>query len=612
MAVEFGKYQLLQKIGSGGMGQIFLARTVGTQDFEKLVVIKRLLPHLSEDEEFLSMFLDEARIAARFNHPNLIQIFELGDFADAHYLAMEYVAGENLRELDRYLRGVAKQTLPLGMACRIVADAAAGLAYAHNARDAQGRPLSLVHRDVSPQNILVGFDGAVKLIDFGVAKAAGKAQSTATGVLRGKYSYMSPEQADGGPLDARSDVFSLGVVFWELLTGKRLFKGDSELTTLRLVTACQVPLPSKMSSSLPLADGLVMKALAKDPDQRYPDAAAFRLALEDFILEQRLQASSAHLATFMHGLYKDRIAALEDPAALDQLHSLGELEPGAPPPSGSHKTEVLEPTGEPSVSRSRPTTPARLHPRGRSGSHPRVEAPPTDTPRRSGAHPAVSDTPRRSGAHAAIGEDSPRRSGTHPRADVTPSRGLAGLSAGEGGAQAGHEAPREVTQVVASRPVSRETKAGRIFLFAMMGLGACLALVAFWLLNARAESAPGASGGSGTPPPPVISAQTTPPLGVTPVSELAPQPLVPRPPPVKLQLRSQPLGARVRVGDKDVGVTPVDYALDPDAPPGKAIFSLPGYESLSVPLSAKSAPVVSVSLTKKRLRPPPPTIKTGR
>ncbi|RKH87184.1 PEGA domain-containing protein [Corallococcus sp. AB045] len=318
MAVVFGKYELLRKIASGGMGQVFLAREHGT-GFERLVVLKLILPHLAEDEEFLEMFLDEARLVARLSHPNLITILDLSEIEGRHCLAMEYVQGEDVRRLDRFARK-QERPLPVGLVVRIIADAAAGLSYAHGARDGHGQPLKLVHRDVSPQNVLVGFDGGVKVIDFGVAKAATSGQQTATGVLKGKYPYMSPEQANGMAVDGRSDQFALGVVMWELLTGMRLFKGDTDLMTLRLVRDCQVPPPSQLNPKLPPGlDEIVLKALAPTPEGRYADCAAFRLALEDWTLNLRLPSSSAHLAAYLRELYADRIATEADPAKLDQL-----------------------------------------------------------------------------------------------------------------------------------------------------------------------------------------------------------------------------------------------------------------------------------------------------
>src|SRR5712692_872591 len=356
MAVPFGRYQLLKKIGSGGMGQVFLARTAGTQGFEKLIVIKRLLPHLAEDEEFRDMFFDEARIAARLNHPNLIQIFDLGEEGGSYFLAMEYVAGEDLRRLERYASSQGRP-VPLGLACRIAADAAAGLDYAHKARTSQGQPLGLVHRDVSPQNILVGFDGAVKLIDFGVVKALDRLQHTATGILKGKYPYMSPEQASGAEMDHRSDVFSLGIIFWELLTGARLFKGASDMITIRLVRECQVRPPSSVNPEVTSdLDALVLRALAEDPHARYPDAAAFRLAIEELILANQLQASSAHLVAFIASLYGDRIARESDPSTHDLMNHLEELEPASDSSSDSGAPQSRSTPSPPRARQSREGT----------------------------------------------------------------------------------------------------------------------------------------------------------------------------------------------------------------------------------------------------------------
>jgi serine/threonine-protein kinase len=360
MAVAFGKYQLLRKIASGGMGQIFLALEKGA-GFERLVVLKLILPHLAEDEEFLSMFLEEARLVARLAHPNLITILDLTEIDNRHCLAMEYVQGDDVRRLEKFARTQGKP-LPVGLALRIIAEAAAGLDYAHQARDALGKPLRLVHRDVSPQNILVGFDGGVKVIDFGVAKAAGSASHTATGVLKGKYPYMSPEQANGQPVDARADLFALGVVLWELITGRRLFKGESDLMTLRLVRDCQVPAPSQLNPKLPPGlDELVLKALAPSPDARFPDCAAFRLAIEDYILQYRLPASNAHLSAYLRDLYVERITRESDPVQLDQLAEDADLDsksnpsrssirsisqrlsPPPPPPASSTGTPVVPP-----------------------------------------------------------------------------------------------------------------------------------------------------------------------------------------------------------------------------------------------------------------------------
>jgi serine/threonine-protein kinase len=327
MGIPFGRYQLLKKIASGGMGQVLLAKK-GQDDFEKLVVLKRILPHLVEDEEFFTMFRDEAKITMRLDHPNIARINEFGVEGGVHYIEMEYVAGEDMRRIEKRAAAVGKG-IPIGVIIRIIADAAAGLDFAHKARDAKGAPLNLVHRDVSPQNVLVGFDGSVKLIDFGVAKAAGRSQHTATGILKGKFPYMSPEQAQGDELDCRSDVFALGIVLWEQLTGRRLFKGENDLATQRLVRACQVPAPSSVEPSVPTGlDPIALKALAKEPKDRYPDAAELRNALEDFALQNAIPTSASNLSSFMQELYAERIAKEADPRFFEEDSGLTDLDVG--------------------------------------------------------------------------------------------------------------------------------------------------------------------------------------------------------------------------------------------------------------------------------------------
>ncbi|EAU69233.1 serine/threonine protein kinase [Stigmatella aurantiaca] len=289
------------------MGQIYLARQKGPVGFQKLLVVKRLLPHLSEEEEFIQMFLDEARIAALLNHPNIAQIYELGDVDGIYFIAMEYVHGEAIAEVNK--RAIQRKGLmPLALKCRVIADAAAGLDAAHHARSPSGRKLALIHRDVSPQNVLVGFNGCVKIIDFGVAKAAGKLAQTVVGTIKGKHAYMSPEQARGEPLDHRSDVFGLGTVFYELLTQTRLFKRDSELATLKAVVGAKVAPPSEVTPGIPKAlDALVLKALARNRDERFATAGELQLAIEDFLVKHQLPGTTAHLAAFMRELYAEEL-----------------------------------------------------------------------------------------------------------------------------------------------------------------------------------------------------------------------------------------------------------------------------------------------------------------
>ena len=306
---EFGRYTLVKKLATGGMAQIWLARQTGIQGFQKLVVVKKILPHLSENEEFVQMFLDEARIAARLNHPNIVQIHDLGKIGEEYFIAMEFIHGEDVRRVWKQADAVGRP-LPVPLACRVVIGACEGLHYAHVKADDQGRPLGIVHRDVSPQNILVSFEGGVKVVDFGIAKAADQATSTRTGVLKGKYSYMSPEQAQGQKLDHRSDVFAVGVVLYELLTGSRLFKRANEILTLNAVIECRVEPPSALRGGIPPElDAVCLKALARRVEDRYPDCRALQLALEDVLVKRQLPSSSAHLAQFLKEIYKDRLEA---------------------------------------------------------------------------------------------------------------------------------------------------------------------------------------------------------------------------------------------------------------------------------------------------------------
>jgi len=216
-AQSFGNYQLIKKLATGGMAEVWLAKQTGIEGFNRHVVIKRILPHLAEDPEFVQMFLNEARIASRFNHPNIGQIYDLGEKDGQYYIAMEFIHGEDLGRVMRRAWSTG-QWVARHIALRIVADACGGLYYAHTRNDDQGRPLKVVHRDISPQNILISFDGAVKVLDFGIAKASDQVSSTKSGAIKGKFAYMAPEQAAGKVLDARSDIFALGLVLYELVT----------------------------------------------------------------------------------------------------------------------------------------------------------------------------------------------------------------------------------------------------------------------------------------------------------------------------------------------------------------------------------------------------------
>ena len=276
MGEVFGRYTLVKRLGAGGMGEVFLARAAGANED---VVLKRILPHLTENPRFLRLFLDETRIASRLIHPNIARIHELGEVEGTWFVSMELVAGKDLRELLKRAREMGHH-LPLEVAIGVAVEIARGLSHAHGATDAQGRSLHVVHRDVSPHNILIGRSGEVKLIDFGVAKAANKSVQTGTGILKGKFPYMAPEQAHAKPVDPRTDVFALGIVLWEMICARYLFRGKTDAVTLKLVREAMVPLPSSLRDDVPESlDRVVMKALRKEPRDRYATAEAFREAL---------------------------------------------------------------------------------------------------------------------------------------------------------------------------------------------------------------------------------------------------------------------------------------------------------------------------------------------
>ncbi len=309
MPVRFGKYTLIRKLAVGGMAELFLALQRSVAGFEKLIVVKRVLPHLAKDESFIEMLLAEARIAATLNHPNVGHIYDVGSVDGQFYIAMEHIHGEDLRSLVRQMKKMNVTAFPLEHALAIVLGCCAGLAYAHDKRDLDGEPMGIVHRDVSPQNILVTFTGDVKLVDFGIAKAGrGQMEDTGSGQLKGKVPYMSPEQAQGEPLDNRSDIFSLGIMLFELCTGRRLFRGKNEMETLRKIVEEEYPRPRELNPGLsPRLEQIMLRSLEKDPVRRYQSARDMQVDLEDFIRSEQLKVSSVSLGEWMEALFRDTL-----------------------------------------------------------------------------------------------------------------------------------------------------------------------------------------------------------------------------------------------------------------------------------------------------------------
>lgn len=335
---RFGKYSLLDRIAVGGMAEIFLARQAGLEGFEKLIVIKRIRPHLSKQPNFVKMFLNEAKLAAQLNHPNIVQIYDLGKIGESYFIAMEYIFGRDMR---RIIPKADQMGIPFPMvyALKIASSVCEGLYYAHQKTDLYGSPLNIVHRDITPENIFVSFDGTVKVLDFGIAKAANQIEQTRAGEIKGKLSYMSPEQCMGQPLDQRSDLFSLGVVLYEWLTGFRLFTGESEVAILKNITEGKIYRPSYFKADIPEGvENILMKALEKDREKRYQTAWDFQYDLDQFLSQYEFTPSNIHLSNFLKQLFfdeledeKNRLAEARRADALEEVISaaevISELEP---------------------------------------------------------------------------------------------------------------------------------------------------------------------------------------------------------------------------------------------------------------------------------------------
>ncbi|HVG60885.1 MAG TPA: protein kinase, partial [Hyalangium sp.] len=282
---QLGKYQLIRKLATGGMAEVFLAKAAGPMGFEKTLVVKRILPHLAEDPTFVEMFLGEAKLAAQLNHPNIVQIFDFGEADGEYFLAMEYIDGPNLRVLIKRAR-TAGMPLPPALCARLIASACEGLAFAHDFNDpATGESLGLIHRDISPDNILVSRQGAVKVVDFGIAKAAGQSHKTQSGVIKGKLAYMPPEQIRAKPLDRRVDVYALGVVLYELLTMHKPYDASVDASMMQAILFEELIPAVQHRPDLPESlQRILDRALAKDREQRHPDCLSLAAELEEFIL----------------------------------------------------------------------------------------------------------------------------------------------------------------------------------------------------------------------------------------------------------------------------------------------------------------------------------------
>lgn len=352
---RFGKYTLLSHLATGGMADVFLARQLGPGGFQKECVIKRVLPTLAQDpgnQAFVEMFLQEARIAARLSHPNIVHILDFGQIDGDYFLAMEYVDGVTLESVLEKTRTTGQPALPWPIAVRIVASAAEGLDHAHKAKDGSGAPLLLVHRDVSPSNIMVSWDGVAKVLDFGIAKAmalsiAGTKVRTGIGIIKGKVPYMSPEQIQGLDLDARSDVFSLAAVLYELTTGQRPFPGETTGKLTIEITSREPRPPEQLNGAFPPdLHPILMRGLAKSVEKRYQSARDFKVDLEQFLADQHSSCSNYDVEAYLKEVIPPETRPRPELPSDDAIASLeAESEPVTRPPSRRSDAALIPPSG---------------------------------------------------------------------------------------------------------------------------------------------------------------------------------------------------------------------------------------------------------------------------
>src|SRR5450432_3367606 len=300
------RYRVIEKLASGGMAEVFRAESAGLEGFKKQVAIKRVLPHLSEKKKFISMFLDEARLSAHLSHSNCVQVFDIGVGDNAYFIVMEFVDGADLKAVLETLKKQGRE-MAIEDAVFIAVKICEGLCYAHELTDQEGRPFAVVHRDVSPPNVLMTKHGEIKIVDFGLAKANSQLEKSEPGIIKGKFSYLAPEAAMGQEVDARTDVFAVGIILWELLAGQRLFLGDTDFQTVKKVQAAVVPSISQINKKVPPElERILNKALAREPAHRYRNARDLGRDLSKFLFKFGVPVSTFDIATLVQGALKER------------------------------------------------------------------------------------------------------------------------------------------------------------------------------------------------------------------------------------------------------------------------------------------------------------------
>src|SRR4051812_13949787 len=296
------RYRVIERLASGGMAEVFVAENEGIEGFKKRVAIKRILPHLGEKKKFIEMFLDEARLSAHLSHSNVAQVFDIGVGDNVYFIVMEYVDGADLKAIIEFMKA-SNKVFPVESACLIASKICEGLTYAHELQGPEGQPLKIVHRDMSPPNVLITKHGEVKIVDFGLAKATSQLEKSEPGIIKGKFSYLSPEAATGNDVDQRTDIFAVGIILWEMLAGRKLFQGDSDFATVKLVQSAGVPpirsLNAAVASKL---EAIVNKGLARDPNTRYRTARDFAKALNEWLFTSSHVVSSFEIAEIVQNV----------------------------------------------------------------------------------------------------------------------------------------------------------------------------------------------------------------------------------------------------------------------------------------------------------------------
>lgn len=300
------RYRPIERLAAGGMAEVYRAESAGLEGFKKKVAIKRVLPHLSEKKRFIQMFLDEARLGAHLSHSNCVQVFDVGVGDNAYFIVMEYVDGADLKAIIEWLRKQGRP-FPAAYAVYITIKICEGLAYAHDLKDEAGKPLHIVHRDLSPPNVLITKFGEIKIVDFGLAKASTQLEKSEPGIIKGKFSYLSPEAAMGQEVDLRTDIFAAGIILWELLAARKLFQGETDFETVKQVQRAEIPSVSKINPSVDAKlEAIIAKGLARDPKQRFQSGKDFALALNEWLFANNKVVSAFEIAELVQNVVKDR------------------------------------------------------------------------------------------------------------------------------------------------------------------------------------------------------------------------------------------------------------------------------------------------------------------